>query len=509
MTTRIHGPSDAERRAAVRAAIARRRFEGKTLYPMATQAAPLIGRSASTLYRWSTLSEPPGRPGPKPYVLSDDDIQAVRDHHGCFSAAFREREAAGIGASRSAFIRGCHKTFTRGEIATMREGYAGHKRHLTRMQRTDVLSSNAEWQTDAKKLDFFVTLPGHKRLIRPWVVTVIDVYDRGVRGFCLCPDNPTEADVLAAIYDAVRISPASPLGGIPDSLVTDNGLEFMSNTVTTMLLTLGIVAHATDGHAPEQKGIIERFFRTQIQFWEKQQPQWVDGPRERSGELVDSGQPLTFDEAANRLATFYRSYNDTHKHSSLDGKTPSEVYAAGRTPRIADEVLLRSLLFRRAQKKVTNKGIRHNNLYYLAGRRMDDLVGDKVMIAVPPNQTDYIEVYDREGNHLFRAVRPEALEPTERKHMFRERKQTLTKRMSHVKKEDRRKARRESAERTSGPERRSRRQSGDRTERPEVHDAEAREGLESLGLEVFSSEELLTDPPMTTPEADASEEVTS
>lgn len=482
------GPSEAELRATVATGLAEARARRKTIYDMVAQAAPCVGRSKATLYRWAQKGRPPGRRGGKPYELTKADKQALRESRGCFADAWETRRKKGLAVSLPTFTRACKRAFTTGELAVMREGYAAHVRHTTRIKRTDLFAGNIEWQIDAKQLDIQVAVPRYAKLKRPWITVVIDAHDRGVRGFSVSVDHPNEDDVLTALYDAVRISDELPLGGIPDRLVTDNGLEFTSDRVIAALVGINVVAYATDAYAPHQKGVIERFFLTLIKGWEKKQPLWVDGPRMANKELVDRRPPLEFDEVVEGLTEYFRFYNEKRPHSALHGKTPKEVFDAGPAPRLASDEQLRSMLFHRVEKTVTTHGIRHNNKQYLAAK-LDDLVGDTVIVAIPPHDPDYVEVFDHQGDFMLTAYYPPSLSAEEVDQLLGARKTTTAKRLENLTGRARAKARDAASKGPSRREKADRRKAGDvQTATPQISEAAAA-GLESLGLTVFGGDD--------------------
>lgn len=480
------GPSDNEKRRLVVKGLSRVRAQGRPIYESVVQVAECAERSKATVYRWVNKGAAPERRGPKPYCLTKADRRAVEEHHGCFSKAWRARTKSGLTVSRSSFIRACGRAYTKGELATMREGYAGHLKHTTYMKRHDLFASNQEWQIDAKMLDIFVAVPRRKKLVRPWIVAVIDAYDRGVRGFTVCIDRPNEADVLAALYDAIRITDTSPLGGIPENLVTDNGLEFLAAGIRWILVSLGINAYATDAYSPHQKGVIERWFRTLVQLWEKEQALWVDGPRKANGELVDARGPMEFDQVVSGLEEFIRAYNLEHEHSALGGKTPKDVYDAGSPPQVPADEELRGFLARRIEKKVTKHGIRHNNKHYL-GKGIDDLVEDTVLAAIPPNDPDFIEVFSLDGEHLLTAVCSDAMTGEQREEYLGARRTTALTRNSRLAHRKKKKARKDASKGTSRREQSARKEKTRAPTRSASDDKTMRSGLASLGLTVFSA----------------------
>ncbi len=97
---------------------------------------------------------------------------------------------------------------------------------------------------------------------RPYLVCLFDVHTRAVVGWhiSLIPFCATTA--LAAIKDMCSRDPLSGPGGVPETIITDNGPDLVSNALRNLLSKLGIHVQSSKTYCPDDKAFLERFFRT-------------------------------------------------------------------------------------------------------------------------------------------------------------------------------------------------------------------------------------------------------
>lgn len=97
---------------------------------------------------------------------------------------------------------------------------------------------------------------------RPYLVCLFDVHTRAVVGWhiSLIPFCATTA--LAAIKDMCSRNPLSGPGGVPETIITDNGPDLVSNALRNLLSKLGIHVQSSKTYCPDDKAFLERFFRT-------------------------------------------------------------------------------------------------------------------------------------------------------------------------------------------------------------------------------------------------------
>ncbi|ABR91639.1 Uncharacterized conserved protein [Janthinobacterium sp. Marseille] len=128
--------------------------------------------------------------------------------------------------------------------------------------------------TETSRLMELVMMDGHRMdvividketgeaLGRPYLVCLFDVHTRAVVGWhiSLIPFCSTTA--LAAIKDMCSRDPLSGPGGVPETIITDNGPDLVSNALRNLLSKLEIHVQSSKTYCPDDKAFLERFFRT-------------------------------------------------------------------------------------------------------------------------------------------------------------------------------------------------------------------------------------------------------
>jgi len=121
-----------------------------------------------------------------------------------------------------------------------------HRKYPNLIKDLEITYENQLWCSDTSRFIFH----GHKW----YIVTVIDIFTRQVLGVAIGRHHDS-ALVLEAIEMALLISKATP-----DILHTDQGTEFMAESITSFLEQLGIKVSASDKASPWQNGYQESFF---------------------------------------------------------------------------------------------------------------------------------------------------------------------------------------------------------------------------------------------------------
>ncbi|MGN6529550.1 MAG: hypothetical protein ACTHL8_24420 [Burkholderiaceae bacterium] len=115
-----------------------------------------------------------------------------------------------------------------------------------------------------------------------------------------------------------------PCFGLPFKVVCDNGLEFLSDVVTDLCAKLGINVVPAQGHTPEYKGAIERWFRTiKDSLIKKLRTQ--KHVRERPDLPRDC---LTLSELDAEIGKWIVDVYHRAKHSKLNDRAPIDVWNA-------------------------------------------------------------------------------------------------------------------------------------------------------------------------------------
>jgi putative transposase len=254
-----------------------------------------------------------------------------------------------------------------------------------------------------------------------WLAVVLDCFSRSVVGWAVGDRN--HGLVLSALGDAIRRSEGG-VGGIPEVLRPDNGLEFTADAVREAAQDLGFTIAPTRAYSPHLKGKIERLGRT------IKQEALIGLPFHRREPRSAEDKPYTDQERFQapldtlviaKLDAFFDHYNWHRPHSSLLGRAPGTVWIEN-----AHDVVeptpaqLRRYLLRGIRRRVTKKGVRHHNLHFVAPE-LNRLVGTDVEARVYPHDDRQIEVYV-DGTWLCTAYPSDAASEEQREVLFEQRR---------------------------------------------------------------------------------------
>jgi putative transposase len=356
------------------------------------EAAAALGSSPRSVRRWLAAGTPSGH---KSTVLIDDELYgAYLQWHGNVAATRRELVRAG---RQPPALRTLQRAFGRelrpAERAAARTGDAGLRAHGLYVK-WEADHRNEVWQGDHKKLDVLVAPPRGKHPARPWSTMFVDARSRVIMGWALSL-RPSAAEVLAALRDAMTIQPDVPaVGGVPERLRVDHGLEFCAESIRAAALALNVDFSLATEYTPEEKGKIERLHLTCVQTFLSGLPLYTGGRRDRKGRLEDPRAPLPLQEFVSRFADWVEDYNH-RPHSELGGESPASTFASDPTPlRTLPVADARALLAARKEARVHRYGVAHACHKYTSPD-LSDLVGEMVEIAFAPHDERSVEVYWR------------------------------------------------------------------------------------------------------------------
>ena len=185
----------------------------------------------------------------------------------------------------------------------------------------------------------------------------IDARSRVIMGWALSL-RPSTAEVLAALRDALTIQPDGPaVGGVPERLRIDHGLEFCAEAVRAASLALKVEFSLATEYTPEEKGKIERLHLTCVHTFLSGLPQYTGGRRDRKGRLEDPRAPLPLEQFVSLFADWVTDYNH-RPHSELDGESPVATFTSDPTPlRTLPVADARALLAARKEARVHRWGV--------------------------------------------------------------------------------------------------------------------------------------------------------
>jgi len=357
-----------------------------------------------TVWRWLAESDR-GDIGRKPrprFEVTTSDIEDLAYWNGnvaAFHRALRERDP--LAPAVETVWRAFQRALTPGQLAGLAQGEPARRRFDTFLTRTP-RSRNDCWEADHVELAIQVVLrDGH--VVKPWLTSFIDARSRGLCGWAIS-EVPSQEGIFAALRAAILIDPPfGPLGGIPRAIRWDRGKDFLATAVGVATDALGIDGRALPGYAPYLKGIVERWHETIETMLLAELPGFTHRPKDRRARPVDESAPLLgLDNFVDLFAEFGIRYNGEHRHTSLRGATPLEVWQ--RDTKVIVTIpreKLGYLLFARTNRTVTTKGIGLNGQHYNAAELVGR-VGEVVEVRHVPHRVESVEIF-RGDVHLCTA----------------------------------------------------------------------------------------------------------
>lgn len=176
---------------------------------------------------------------------------------------------------------------------------------------------------------------------RPIVYVALDVHTRLVVGYVVDYSEGKPGETANAVCQLIKqiCDPFKsgkhtgihfPLGGKPESIVSDSGAAFNAMTVQMMMGTHTIKHHVTQKASPWKKPFVERFFSTLKMQCMHTLPGYV-APRVRGVELdntLEELAQLSKDEFETKLETYILSIYHHNPHKGLDDWSPIETWEA-------------------------------------------------------------------------------------------------------------------------------------------------------------------------------------
>jgi transposase InsO family protein len=278
-----------------------------------------------------------------------------------------------------------------------------------------IVRLNQLWEYDSTPTDIMLN-DGKRHNI----VGVIDVFSRRVK---FLVSRSSNAEAVASITRKCLLS-----WGVPETVKTDNGADYVSKRMIRIFDNLDITQSICAPFTPEGKPHVERVFETFSHDLLELCPGYVghnvaerkDIEARRSfakrimGENKD---PIELNYSPEELQEFCDNWIDTvyhhNTHSGLNGATPFEMAAnyKGRIQRISDEraldILLSDAPSNDGLRTITKKGIRLDGVTYIH----PELAGEEgKTVKVRYDEAEYGEVYvfdAEEGRFICKAFNPE------------------------------------------------------------------------------------------------------
>lgn len=227
---------------------------------------------------------------------------------------------------------------------------------------------NQVWMIDASPQDVITTEGRYQ------IYALIDVHPR--RLMVLVTKTP-RTEAVKLLLRAALLS-----WGVPDTLVTDNGSDFVSKEARRVFAALKIAHDPATPFSPWEKSFVERVIGTiqhglfpmmpgycghNVAAAQKLRARRTFAARMGETEREAFEVALTADQVQVLVNEWVALKYDHHKHGGLGGKTPFQVLSewTGAPRRISDERALDMLLCRsQGTRQITKKGLRVGNRRY-------------------------------------------------------------------------------------------------------------------------------------------------
>lgn len=384
-----------------------------------SRAADILGVPASTLSQWVTRGGlPPQRRKMPRYTLAGDDealtvLTRFNAHRSTAYDHLVELRGAENMPSRSTFYR-AFRALPRFERDGITLGEVGIRQHRA-VKTYEPEHRNDHWQVDHQQLNIWIQPSNPKHhAFRPYMTVFEDAYSRAVMSYVIS-SQPNQSDVLNGLGAAVRLRPRmGPFCGVPRWLTSDRGTELISDSVIEALTLMQITAMPTLAGHPEHNGKVERLHQTIDTNFVTTLPGYLKGKSDRKGRPVGGNLAVPATEFYTKLKDWVEDYNLRRPHSALAGQTPLEAWNGDPTElSIPPESLLRRYLAVAGRLRTISRNVIRfggQDRHYI-GDFLPERNGEQVEIRYDQNDSDHIEVYAPDGEHLGTAVRKDRATP--------------------------------------------------------------------------------------------------
>lgn len=388
-----------------------------TSYAMAAAAA---GYSVRHLQRRIAALTGPNATS-EAFVVDEDVISSVFLRCGNVSGAYKDLKRAGRTLpSLSTFqrrVRDGKDGMGTSMLKIAKEGPQAQREARVHLGREKTVRGHTYYM-DHSELPILAVPEGYQTASRPWLTVVTDAATRYVLGWTLTFGTPNAEQVRATLIAGIRhrLAPddATTVGGIPDRVVWDRGLDFLSDLMTESTLRMNIIPVALPAYSPELKAPVERFFGTFKRGCLAVLPGYTDSGKDLRDNLLLAHKALPELALLAEIQTWMDAYNSSHVHSTL-GMTPLQAWQADQTPlRFATDAQLWENFLISKKAKVGKAGIRFMKHDYVdVDLKLMGYAGQSLEIRHLPHDRSFIEVFAN-GTHVATCYRHDDLTPDDR-----------------------------------------------------------------------------------------------
>ena len=271
-----------------------------------------------------------------------------------------------------------------------------------------IVQPNALWQIDASPVDALCTDGRHS------IYACIDIATR--RALFYVSKTPRASAVAMLLRRAILA------WGVPDTIKTDNGSDFVAKDTRRLFDALGITMDVSDAYSPQQKGHVERVIRTFQHDCSTLFPGFVGhNPADRkviedrktfADRLgADTAELFGVSKTGPQLQAYADEWAEVRyqhsPHAGLKGKTPAQAAAASATTiRTVDvralDMLLMPVAVKDGLRTVTKRGIRVGEFYYGINGL---LPGERLFVRMDPNDAGRAVAFSAgDGSYVGEAI---------------------------------------------------------------------------------------------------------
>lgn len=194
-------------------------------------------------------------------------------------------------------------------------------------------------QIDHTPVDVILVDDEHRLPIgRPFITVAIDIYSRMIIGYYLSLEPPSTTSVAMCVAHAINpkdnwmllheVESEWPVWGFMDTIHTDNGAEFQSDTLQKACMTYEINLEYRPVKSPHFGGHIERLIGTMMKSVHSIPGTTFSNISERAEYDSEGNACFTFSEFEQWLVTWITKVYHKRKHSTL-GVSPEKKWHEG------------------------------------------------------------------------------------------------------------------------------------------------------------------------------------
>ncbi|WP_180104101.1 Mu transposase C-terminal domain-containing protein [Acinetobacter sp. YH12134] len=250
---------------------------------------------------------------------------------------------------------------------------------------------------------------------RPTLTCGIDVFSKCIVGWHLSILPPNSNNTLCLLKDMFTRPHRNLPGGIPSSIIPDNGVEFKNNALSSICENRKITIIPSQKHTPDDKPHIENFFRTfTFSFSQKLKGTTFSNATFRGEYNSKKRASLTFSNLRDFIHEWIECIYHQSKHSGIDNRIPLALWneTIKMFPVLSMSEQEMDILARIPKKRKVNNGrIHFSHLTYYSHVLTNENYDNKtVIILVDETNLERIYIRNPKENNSF--IVAESTNPT-------------------------------------------------------------------------------------------------